>query len=145
MTISEKVAYIKGLIEGLGIDDDKNGKVLKAIVDVLEDMAFEINDLNEFTEELNDGLDEISDDLADVEDFVFGEDDDDCDCCDDDCDCCGDDDDYEFEVTCPSCGEDIVLFDSDLDLDSIECPNCGETLEFVFDEDDEADEEGDEE
>ncbi len=91
MTISEKVAYIKGLAEGMDISaSTKPGKLLNAILDVLEDMALEISDLNDNQLDIGDELDAISDDLADVEEFVFGPE-----CCDDDdeCCCCDDDDD----------------------------------------------------
>ena len=97
MTVSEKVAYLKGLAEGMGIDENaKEGKILKTVIDILEDVALEIEDLN-------DGLDIVSEDLSDVEELLFDEDEDDE--CGDAC-CCGDEDeDYEFEVECPSCGE----------------------------------------
>ena len=139
MEITEKVAYLKGLAEGLGVDKDtKEGKLLNAIIDILEDMSYELSDLNDAADELYEGMDAVSDDLSDLEDYVFGDDDDDdCCCCDDDdddCCCCDDDDDdYEFEVDCPACGENIVLHDSDLDLGEIQGPACGEKLEFEFD------------
>ncbi|MBR2831635.1 MAG: hypothetical protein IKE57_01770 [Oscillospiraceae bacterium] len=138
MTVSEKVAYLKGLAEGMGIDENaKEGKILKTVIDILEDVALEIEDLN-------DGLDIVSEDLSDVEELLFDEDEDDG-CCSDDC-CCGDEDeDYEFEVECPSCGETIVLCESDLDLGEITCPSCGEKLEFEFDEDEDEDEEEEDE
>jgi hypothetical protein len=149
MTVSEKVAYLKGLAEGLSLDTEtKEGKLISAIIDTLEDIAFELEDLNENALDIGDELDAISDDLADVEEVLFGDYDDDdedededdsCGCCceDDDCDCC--DEDYAYEVTCPSCGEDIVIEESDLENGEIDCPKCGEKLEFEFDEDDEED------
>ena len=40
MTVTEKVAYLKGLAEGMAIDENsKEGKLLKAITDVLADLA----------------------------------------------------------------------------------------------------------
>ena len=78
MEITEKVAYLKGLAEGMELDTEKKeGKLLAAIIDVLDDMALEIEDLKDAQEELGDGLDAVSDDLEDVEDVVFGEDDED--------------------------------------------------------------------
>ena len=88
MTTSEKVAYLKGLAEGLGIDKEtKEGRVLGAIMDILEDMAHDIEDLEENAWELGEAIDQVSDDLADIEDIVYDVDDDDDD--DDDEDCCG--------------------------------------------------------
>ena len=141
MTISERVAYIKGLADGMELaPDTKEGKILLAIIDVLEDMAYEIEDLNDNQLDIGDELDALSDDLADVEEFVFGLDDDcdcgcDCDCDDDDddCCCCGDDDDTEFFCAmCPSCGEKIY-FDETCDPEEVVCPSCHAPL--IDDED----------
>ena len=147
MTITEKVAYLKGLAEGMALDTEKNeGKLISVIIDTLEDMALEIEELSENTIDIGEELDAISDDLADVEEVLFGcedededEDEDDGDAC-----CCGDtccdDDEYAYEVTCPSCGADIIVEEADLEKGDMKCPNCGEKLEFEFDEDDEASE-----
>lgn len=90
MGISEKVAYLKGLMEGLNIDEQTNeGKLFTAIVDVLDEIALEIEDLTDEVMELGDGLDVVSDDLSDVEDIVYDDDDDD----DDDDDETDDDED----------------------------------------------------
>jgi len=135
MSLSEKVAYIKGLAEGLGLDKEtKEGEILSAIIDVLEDVAYDIEDLENNALDLADEIDAISDDLADVEEVVFedGYDDDDY---DDDYD-----EDEEFSVVCPSCNEEIIVDADILELGEIECPNCGEKLEFDFDDDDEEDE-----
>jgi hypothetical protein len=146
MTVSEKVAYLKGLAEGLKLDTEtKEGKLISAIIDTLADIADELEELNENALDLGEEIDAVSDDLADVEEVLFGDDDDDDDddddeCCDDDCcddDCCCGDDECAYEVTCPSCGEDIVIDESDLENGVISCPKCGEKLEFEFDEDDE--------
>ena len=144
MTITEKIAYLKGLAEGLQLDTEtKEGKLISVIIDTLEDIAYEVNDLNENALDLAEEIDAISDDLADVEEILFS-DDDDCDCCDDDdcdcdCDCddCCGDEDFAYEVTCPNCNNEIVIDIEDLSAGSISCPNCNEKLEFEFDEDDE--------
>ena len=141
MNVSEKVAYLKGLADGLGLDkDEKNGKLIAAIIDTLDSVAVELEDLNENHLAIGEELDAISEDLSDVEEFIFSldEDDDDCDC-DCDCDdCCGDhDEDYVFEVKCPACGAEIEADESDIIMGEIPCPACGEKLEFEFDDDDE--------
>ena len=42
MEIMEKVAYLKGLVEGMEIDTGKKeGKILAAIIDVLEELSLE--------------------------------------------------------------------------------------------------------
>ncbi len=129
MEILEKVAYMKGLAEGLGLDTkSKEGKLLKVIMDILDDMALELQDIHAEQGELEEGLDAVSDDLADVETYLYemdGEYDED-----------GDDDEEVYQTTCPNCQED-VFFDEDILADgSILCPNCGEKLEFDLEEPD---------
>ena len=132
MEITEKVAYLKGLAEGLGLDaETKEGKILLAMIDVLDDIALEIEDLKDAQDELADGLDAVSDDLEDVEDVLFGEDD------YDDYDEDEDEDDEESEdcyaTTCPNCEETIYFDESILEDGEVICPNCGEKLEFDLD------------
>ena len=127
MEILEKVAYLKGLAEGLGLDEStKEGKILKVMIDILDDMALEMQDLEDEQCELEEGLDAVSDDLSDVESFIyeaFDEDDDE----EDDED---EEDEPVYETTCPNC-EEPIYFDEDILADgSVECPNCGERLEF---------------
>ena len=128
MEISEKVAYLKGLAEGMELDTGKKeGKLLAAIIDVLEDIALEIEDIEDEQAELADGLDAVSDDLEDVEDLVFEDWDE-------------DDDEYEedeldededcYATTCPTCEETIYFDESVLADGEVICPNCGEKLEF---------------
>lgn len=133
MGVSEKVAYCKGLMEGLKLDaDSDSGKLFKAIIDVLDEVALEIEDLTDEVMEVGDGLDVLSDDLADVEELVYEDDFDD-----------GEDDEPVYATTCPECEEEIY-FDEDYFEDGvIVCPNCGARLEF--DEFDAGDEDGDEE
>ena len=105
MEISEKVAYLKGLAEGLALDTDtKEGKLIAAIIDVLDDMAEKFVDLEDELCDVEDGLDAVSDDLSDVEEALYEMDDED----EEDYD----DDESYFETTCPVCQEEIV-FDED--------------------------------
>ncbi|MGI5958267.1 MAG: CD1247 N-terminal domain-containing protein [Massiliimalia sp.] len=148
MGITERAAYLKGLVEGLDIDKStKEGKLLNALVDVIDDMASAIADLEDVYDELDEAVDAIDEDLGELEDDFYGaEDDDECDCdcddcCDDDeCDCCGEDDEDLYEVTCPNCNDTIYLDEGMLEEGSIDCPNCGQLLEFEYDDDEETDE-----
>lgn len=135
MTISEKIAYIKGLADGMKLDDGKDEvKIIKELISTLEDVAYEIEEQDEIIGEMQEQLDAVDEDLDELEEYVYeGDFCDDCDCCDDDCDCGCCDDDY-FEVECPSCGETICVDESILDEGSIECPACHENLEFEFDD-----------
>lgn len=128
MEITEKVAYLKGLAEGMELDTDKKeGKLLSAIIDVLEDIALELENIEDEQAELSEGLDAVSDDLEDVEEVVFEDWDE-------------DDDEYEedeldededcYATTCPTCEETIYFDESVLADGEVICPNCGEKLEF---------------
>ena len=118
MGVSEKVAYLKGLMEGLKLDADSDyGKLFKAIVDVLDEVALEIEDLTDEVMEVGDGLDVLSDDLADVEELVYDEEDD-------------DEDEPVYMTTCPECEEEIYFDEDYLEDGTVVCPNCGAVLEF---------------
>ena len=128
MTITEKIANLKGYLEGVKLDESKQEtKIIEKIVDILEDMALEIEEMEESVDTLNDYAEELDEDLGDVEDYLFGEDDE-CDCCDDDCDCDCCDEGF-LEIECPKCGETICI-DEDYDEDEIICPACNEKIEI---------------
>ena len=131
MKITETVAYLKGLAEGMELDTEKKeGKLLAAIIDVLDDIALELADMKADQEELYDGLDAVSDDLEDVEDAVFGDEDDE-DEADDDYEFVEPEDDEDcYATTCPTCEETIYFDESVLEDGEVICPNCGEKLEF---------------
>ena len=152
MTILEKTAYIKGLCEGLELDkkDSAEAKVIKALLDLCQDMAEEIDALGSDVEDLIDYCEELDEDLGAVEELLLEDEeeddewDDECDCCCDcddcdcdcddcDCDCCCDED--YFEIVCPSCGE-TVCFDDSVNADELICPACGCELGCIVDEDD---------
>ena len=136
MEILEKVAYLKGLAEGLGVDaSTKEGKLFTTMLDILDDVALEPKDLADAQSELEGGLDAVSDDLNDVECYLFedddGEEDDEEDEDEDEEEDGGDDEDSEvYETTCPNCEENILFDESILEQGYVECPNCGEKLEF---------------
>ena len=120
MSISEKVSYLKGLAEGLELSDkSKEGKLISVIIDLLDDIALEIEDMKEEQCDLEDGLDAVSDDLADLESLVYEEESED-----------DEDDEDCYETTCPNCEEEIYFDDSVLEEGEVICPNCGEKLEF---------------
>lgn len=124
MEILEKVAYMKGLAEGIGLDTkSKEGKLLKVMMDILDDVALELQDIRDEQSDLEEGLDAVSEDLADVEGYLFDQEDE-----EEEED--GDEDEEVYQTTCPNCDEEI-FFDEDVLSDgSVLCPNCGEELEF---------------
>lgn len=145
MKLTEKMSYLQGLLAGLEIDTStKEGKALIQMSEVMGEMVLYIDDLQSQVDELTELCDIIDQDLGQVEQEVFecgdcGEcfnDDDDL---DDDYEL-DDDDDYElddedelYEVTCPTCGDTILVDEGMIDEGSINCPNCNELLEFDYD------------
>lgn len=140
MTLSEKSAYIKGLMEGMQLDTGKNEtKLLAAVVDLLDDMALAVGDLEDNAQAVSDELDMIEESLDAIEECLGDED-----CCDDeDFQEYDEDEDYDFgdddvlyEVKCPTCGEVITIDEATLEEGSMICPQCGEDLEFDVVEED---------
>lgn len=131
MTIAEKVSYIKGLAEGLKLNTESpEGKILAAIIDVLGDVALNIEDIDSDLADLTDVVNDVEDSLIDIEDEVYG-DDNRCRCA---CDNDDEDDDDLYEITCPNCNNTITA-DFDVIADgSLTCPNCGSEIEFELDD-----------
>ncbi len=121
----EKVAYLKGLADGLNIEETtKEGRLLVSIIDVLEDFADSIVELNEDADEMAEYIEAMDEDLTNIEEDLYEDDEDD----DDE-----DDDDIDFvEVECPNCHEEVyidedLLYEDDID---VVCPRCNEKVEF---------------
>lgn len=132
--LKERVSYLKGLAEGMQISEATNeGKLLKAIIDVLEDVALAVDDVEEVQEQLSEQVDEMDEDLSEMESVIF----------DEDCSCeeCGGDDDEEeeededtvSEFDCPHCGESIAIEEDFLSKDTILCPHCHKEIEIEWD------------
>ena len=164
MTIVEKAAYLKGLVEGLGIESDSgDGKLWGALTELLSDMAHEIEDLHESDMDHAEVLDELADELSYLEEITcdldtpedFMDDEDDF-VCDGECSICsagcggddGEDDELAYDgviydATCPVCGEEISFGEDTLEEGSVRCPSCGELLEFDLEAEDAVDDEDD--
>ena len=149
MTISEKAAYLKGLMDGLNLDTDKaEGKMIAAMVELLGDMTKRITDIEETTIAISDELDEIEEVLDAIEDYILDEEEDEDEDYEDEDDedwegwneddeegfDFGDEDSIIYEVEC-ACGERINFDEETLEQGSMTCPNCGELLEFTMDDD----------
>lgn len=118
--LNEKVSYLRGLAEGMGFKEDSNeGKLFIHIIDVLDDMANAIAELETAQAEMEEYVETIDEDLADMEEAIYEDD--------------FDDEElgntHYIEVECPHCNE-TVFFDEDIfdDDDDIVCPNCKETI-----------------
>ena len=156
MTISEKAAYLKGLMDGLKLDTDKaEGKMISAIVELLGDVTKKLSDVEDTTIAISDELDEIEEDLDAIEDYILDveedledefddyEDDDygfdDDESYEDEGFDFGDEDSIIYEVKC-ACGNVINFDEQTLEEGSIVCDECGELLEFSLEDEDEDEE-----
>ncbi len=156
MAMIEKAMYIKGLCDGVELDKTtKEGKLIAALLDMVMDMANEIDDMQSKMSDLEDYCEELDEDLGDVEEVLLDLDEDydddedfdpedylcsgDCATCDLDCDLDDEEEDEEdeeyFQVICPACGDEIN-FDSSIDPENLRCPGCGEKIECIVCEDD---------
>lgn len=129
MTISEKVAYIQGLFEGMELDksDKKMARVLSEVLDVLTEIGQRLDAVDEVMDEFDEELDALTGDVSNLEDEVYGDEDD------------FDLDEDFFEIPCPTCGEDLIVDDEALEAGVVDCPACG--TKFALSLEDEGDEE----
>jgi len=135
--MGEKVAYLKGLAEGMRLDAESDqGKLMLAMIDAMEAFADGHEEMGEQLGELQQYVEEIDSDVSDLEEVLFSEEED-----EDDEDEEDDEDDEDgdglIEYECPHCGT-VVFFDEEaFDMEEKHlCPNCHRN---VFDDDDEDD------
>ncbi|MEL7623801.1 MAG: CD1247 N-terminal domain-containing protein [Clostridiales bacterium] len=127
MSIKEKVAYLSGLMDGLGFDkDSKEGKMFDGILGILEEIIDEMDDIEEDLDELEEFVEALDEDLDELEDILGFDDDDDEDEDEDDED--EDDEDEFVSIKCPSCGkvnyfDPEVLWESDDEVEVL-CSAC---------------------
>lgn len=116
--LSERVSYLKGLADGMKLDESTNeGKLLKAIVDVLEDFALTVEDVEDVQEALSQQVDEIDEDLAEIESDIYDLD---------------EEEDCDIDVECPYCGETIYLECDEIEDETgtITCPHCEKEFDY---------------
>ena len=135
MELNEKAAYIKGLADGLNLDETSaEAKLIKELLSLCTDMAEKILEMQEDMEDLGSYIEEIDEDLGDIEEILYESEDEECDGNCENCFAdCGDEDYYE--IVCPSCGE-TVCFDESVNAESLVCPACGSPLGCIIDDDD---------
>lgn len=138
MSITEKTAYLKGLYDGMGLNEDKSkeARMLGAIVDVLQEMAENVEEneegisvLDDEVFDLTEAVDSLREEEDDFEDYDEEEDD--------------DEDALELpaEIPCPACGETLTISAEDLEEGEVTCPHCGKALQIEVEASDENDDE----
>ncbi|MDR0380512.1 MAG: zinc-ribbon domain-containing protein [Oscillospiraceae bacterium] len=160
MSYLKKLGYVKGLAEGLALDENtKEGRVLSAMIDLLDEITDSLSGVEEANEHLGEELNAVTEDVRRLDETVdsLGEcvenitdglsrlltiisddDDEDDDDEDDEDDDALPDRDYYYEIKCPKCGEETVINEEMLEEGGIQCPKCGENLEFDLECDDPA-------
>ncbi|MEE0177649.1 MAG: hypothetical protein UEH50_08460 [Faecalibacterium sp.] len=147
MELSNKAAYLQGLVDGLGVDEStKEGKIIKAMSALLAEMAEALEGMDEDLSRAYDQINDLSDELEDLEADLYededdeeedgDEDDDD----EEDADDANDDDiasEPFYEVACPNCGETVYVSEDDLDAGEANCAHCGVTFEVALEGDEE--------
>lgn len=121
MDLNAKAAYIRGLMTGMEFDPaSKNGKVIAAMMDLLEEMAATVTEHDNALDQVYDELETMDQDLDDLVMDLYGEDDQE------------EEGEDLYEVTCPNCGavstvDEETLMDQESEL---VCPNCGATFDI---------------
>lgn len=128
--LSERVSYLRGLMDGLKIEEESNeGKLFKLIIDVVDDIAISVEDIEDTQNELLDSVDDLEERLDDVENDLYEECDDESDSC-----CCGDEETEYTDLECPNCGAEIELDQAVIDSEKnvLICPNCKEEIQIEW-------------
>ena len=116
MDLNAKAAYIRGLMTGMEFDaDSKNGKVIAAMMDLLEEMAAQVTEHDDALDQVYDELETLDQDVDDIVSDLYAD----------------DDDSTMYEVTCPNCGQ-ISTLDEETLMDpegDLVCPHCGATFD----------------
>lgn len=147
--LTDKVSYLKGLAAGMKLNMEKdNNKLLLEVLNVMSDMAEEMQRMDEAHRELQDYVESIDDDLSDLTETLFSEEDDEDEEHPEDCDCeeCADDDEEDDEddqeeddliaYECPHCGTELTFHANDVDFDEDTlCPECHQPIFPEMDED----------
>ena len=147
MELSNKAAYLQGLVDGLGVDEStKEGKIIKAMSALLAEMAEALEGMDEDLSRAYDQINDLSDELEDLEADLYEDEGDDEDEDEDDEDDEEDADDANdddiasepfYEVACPNCGETVYVSEDDLDAGEANCAHCGVTFEVALEGDEE--------
>lgn len=122
--VKEKVAYLKGLIDGADFlaKDEKARTVWENMLAVFDEVGEALEELDRSQTEIEGYLEAVDEDLSELEDEIYG-----------------DEEDGYVEMECPNCHETVYL-DEDLlaEEEELSCPNCGATLYQSEEEEEEA-------
>ncbi|MFI3250115.1 MAG: hypothetical protein R3Y07_04065 [Eubacteriales bacterium] len=132
MTISEKVAYLKGLAEGMELDTEKSkeGKLISVMIGILEEVGMSIEEIEDTVDGLGEEIDLLSDNLSEVESLVLHnhESNEGCEC--------GSGNDF-FEIECPTCEGTVVIDEEAIATGEVICLGCDSRFSLDLSDDEE--------
>lgn len=134
--LTDKIAYLQGLAEGMKLNQEKDvNRLVLGILDVLGDLGAGYEGLADAHSELSEYVDSIDDDLAELEAELYDDEDEDIYEDGEDAEDDGDDEEDDDDLggvllyECPHCKATVELDPEDLDLEEEHpCPNCGKEL-----------------
>jgi ribosomal protein S27E len=122
--VKEKVAYLKGLIDGADFmaKDEKGHAIWEQMMTVFEEIGDSLEVMERNQSEMESYLEAVDEDLSDLEDEIYEDE---------------DEDEGYVEIECPKCHETVYFDENLLDEDEVEitCPNCGAVVYDSTDED----------
>lgn len=134
MDLNAKAAYIRGMMAGMEFDpESKNGKVVAAMMELLEEMAAVVTEHDNALDQVYEELDAFDEDLDDLVTTIFGE--------------VGDEEDEDedelseeavYEVTCPTCNFVTTVDEETLMNQELVCPNCGAAFAIELESEEDA-------
>lgn len=128
MDLNAKAAYIKGMMNGMEFDpSSKNGKIIAAMMDLLEEMAEMLTEHDDALDQVYEELETLDEDMDDLVTALYDGIEEDEDLAPEDMD-----DDAEYEVTCPNCGTVTTVDEDTLLNKQLVCPSCGAAFDIEF-------------
>lgn len=137
MELTEKAAYLKGLIDGLGLDEStKEGKIIRAMSELLCELTASVREIDEDVTQAFDQINDISEELEDLEADLYDEEAAE-DAADEDAEADETEDEANvnelyYEVACPRCGGTVYVSEGDLDAGEAICPECNSAFEVAL-------------
>ena len=125
MSINEKLAYLKGVVDSTEISSKATDRVVNAIVDLLDELVEEVNDIRDMSSDTDNefdsvygNLDDIEDRLDDIENMLD-------DISDKDFECYEDEDSIDEDECCDECCDECNVQDnSEACDDTADCDSC---------------------
>ena len=75
--LTDRVSYIRGLAEGLKLSTETDeGKIIEKMLELLSEMADDMEEMKTSLSELDEYVDSIDSDLSDLEDAVYDDEED---------------------------------------------------------------------